>query len=68
MKYQEVSMAQLVDTPVHEVLARRFLNRSSITPQQLGTAIETHAGHEEDAEVELSQASAAVAKAVTMDS
>ena len=67
-KYQVASMAQLVDTPVQKVLARRFFNRSSITPQHLETAIKTHAGHEEGADVELSQAPAAVAKSVTMDS
>ena len=65
VKYQLVSMAQLVDTPVQKVLAMRFFNRSSIIPQQLETAIKTHAGHKEGADVELSQASAAVAKAVT---
>ena len=35
------------DMPVQKMLARQFFNRSSITQQQLETAIETHAGHEE---------------------
>ena len=39
----------------------------TITPTQLVVAVESHAGHGEGAEVELSAASAAVAKAVTMD-
>ena len=43
-------MAQLVDTPVQKVLARWLFNRSSITPQQLETAIKTHAGHVEGAD------------------
>ena len=39
----------------------------TITPTQLVVAVESHAGHGEGAEVELSAASAAVAKAVAMD-
>ena len=48
--YQLVSIAQLVDTPVQKVLARRFFNRNSITPQQLEAEIKTHARHEDDAD------------------
>ena len=47
VKYQLVSMSHLVDTPVQKMLGRRFSNRGSITQQQLETAIEAHAGHEE---------------------
>ena len=39
----------------------------TISPTQLVVAVESHAGHGEGAEVELSAASAAVAKAVAMD-
>ena len=39
----------------------------TIYPTQLVVAVESHAGHGEGAEVELSAASAAVAKAVAMD-
>ena len=39
----------------------------TITPTQLVVAVESHAGHGEGAEMELSAASAAVAKAVAMD-
>ena len=38
-----------------------------MTPTQLVVAVESHAGHGTGAEVELSAASAAVAKAVAMD-
>ena len=40
----------------------------TITPTQLVVAVQSHAGHGEGAEVDLSEASAAVAKAVAMDS
>ena len=40
----------------------------TITPTQFVVAVENHAGHGEGAEVELSEASAAVAKAVAMGS
>ena len=39
----------------------------TITPTQLVVAVESHAGHGEGAEVELSAESAAVSKAVAMD-
>ena len=39
----------------------------TITPTQLVVAVESHAGHGDGAEVELSAASAAVGKAVAMD-
>ena len=35
VKYQLVSMSQLVEMPVQKMLARRFFNRGSITQQQL---------------------------------
>ena len=38
-----------------------------MSPTRLVVAVESHAGHGEGAEVELSAASAAVAKAVAMD-
>ena len=47
VKYQLVSMSQLVEMPVQKMLARPFFSRGSITQQPLETAIETHAGHEE---------------------
>ena len=43
------------------------MNRAPFSQTQLVVAVETHAGHGEGAEVELSAASAAVAKAVAMD-
>ena len=49
------------------VFARVYHASRTITPTQLDVAVESHAGHGEGAEVELSAASAAVAKAVAMD-
>ncbi|CAM9734871.1 unnamed protein product [Sphacelaria rigidula] len=67
VRHQVVSMAQLVPTPLQRVFARRFHEKHTITPLQLATAIKKHAGHAAGAEVELTQASAAVAKAVAMN-
>ena len=51
-----------------ELIRSHVYNKSrTLTPTQLVVAVESHAGHGEGAEVELSAASAAVAKAVAMD-
>ena len=62
-----VSMAELIPSHVQKVFARVYHESRTITPTQLVVAVESHAGHGEGAEVELSAASAAVAKAVAMD-
>ena len=67
VRYQVVSVAQLLPTPLHRVFARVFREKNTITSLQLATAIEKHAGHAAGAEVELSEVSAAVAKAVDMN-
>ena len=59
-------MAHLVPDTVQRVIARRFNHDYPITPQHLESAVEKHAGHEAGADVDLSAASAAVAKAVAM--
>ena len=63
-----VSMAELIPSHVQKVFARVYHASRTITPTQLVVAVESHAGHGEGAEVDLSEASAAVAKAVAMDS
>ena len=60
-------MAQLVPTPLHRAFARVFYDKNTITPLQLAAAIKKHAGRAAGTEVELTEASAAVAKAVGMD-
>ena len=65
--YPVVSMAQLVPTHLHRVFARVFHDKNTISPLQLAAAIKNHAGHEAGAEVDLTEASAAVAKAVGMN-
>ena len=65
--YPVVSMAQLVPTHLHRVFARKFHDENTITPLQLAAAIKKHAGHAAGVEVEFTEASAAVAKAVGMD-
>ena len=62
-----VSMAELIPSHVQNIFARVYHASRAITPTQLEVAVESHAGHGEGAEVELSAASAAVAKAVAMD-
>ena len=52
---------------MQKVFARVYHATCTITPTQLVVAVESHAGHGEDAEVELSAASAVVSKAVAMD-
>ena len=64
VRYQVVSIAQHVPTPLHRAFARVFYDKNTSTPLQLAAAIKTHAGHEAGAEVELAEASAAVVKAV----
>ena len=60
-------MAELIPSHVQKGFARVYHESRTITPTQLVVAVESHAGHGEGAEVELSAASAAVAKAVAMD-
>ena len=67
IKREVVSMAELISSHVQKVFARVYHASRTTTPTQLVVAVESHAGHGEGAEVELSEASAAVAKAVAMD-
>ena len=61
--YSEVvSMAKFIRSHVQKVLARVYHESRTITPTQLGVAVESHAGHGDGADVELSAASAAVAR------
>ena len=60
-------MAELIPSHVRKVFARVYHESRTIAPTQLIVADESHAGHGEGAEVELSAASAAVAKAAAMD-
>ena len=62
-----VSMAELIMSHVQKVFARVYHASRTITSKQLVVAVESHAGHGEGAEVELSEASAAVTKAVAID-
>ena len=67
MQREVVSIAELIPSHVQRVFARVYHESRTITPMQLVDAVESHAGHGEGAEVELSASSAAVAKAVAMD-
>ena len=60
-------MAELIPSHVQNVFARVYHELRTMSPTQLVAAVESHAGHGEGAEVELSAASAAVANAVAMD-
>ena len=60
-------MAQLIPNHVQRVFARVFKHTHPISPENLVAAVKKHAGHEAGADVDLSAASAAVAKAVIMD-
>ena len=62
-----VSMAELIPSHVQKVFARVYHESRTITSTQLVLAVESHAGHGEGAKVEVSAASAAVAKVVAMD-
>ena len=62
-----VSMVELIPSHVQRGFARVYHESRTITPTQLVVAVESHAEHGEGAEVELSAASAAVAKADAMD-
>ena len=57
-----VSITELIPIHVQKVFARVYHESRTITPTQLEVAVESHAGHSEGAEVELSAASAAVAR------
>ena len=61
-----VSMAELIPSHVQKGFARVYHESRTITPTQL-VAVESHAGHGDGAEVELSAASTAMAKAAAMD-
>ena len=61
-----VSIAELIPSHVQRVFARVYHESRTITPMQLVVAVESHAGHGEDAEVELSAASAAMARVPTL--
>ena len=60
-------MAELIPSHVQKVFARVYHESRTISSTQPVVAVESHAGHGEGAEVELSAASVAVAKAVAMD-
>ena len=60
-------MTELIPSHVQKVFARVYHESRTITPTQLVVAVESHAGHGEGAEVELSAAYSAVAKAVALD-
>ena len=53
---------ELVPSHVQRVFARVYHESRTITPMRLVVAVESHAGHDEGAEVEFSAASAAVAR------
>ena len=55
-------MAELIPSHVQKVFARVYHATRTITPTQLVVAVESHAGHGEGAEMELSAESAAVAR------
>ena len=57
-----VSIAELIPSHVQKVFARVYHKSRTITPTQLEVAVESHAGHGEGAEMELSAESAAVAR------
>ena len=57
-----VSIAELIPGHVQKGFARVYHESRTITPTQLVVAVESHAGHGEGAEVELSAASEAVAR------
>ena len=59
-------MAELIPSHVQKVFARVYHESRTLSPTQLVVAVESHAGRGEGAEVVLSAASAAVAKAVAM--
>ena len=52
-----VSLAELIPSHVQKVFARVYHESRTITPTQLEVAVESHAGHGDGAEVELSVAS-----------
>ena len=60
-------MVELIPSHVQKVFARVYHESRTIAPTQLVVAVESHAGHGEGAEVELSASSAVVANAVVMD-
>jgi len=60
-------MAQLIPNHVQRVLARVYKHDYPLSPANLLAAVRKHAGHEAGADVDLSAASAAVAKAAAMN-
>ena len=65
--YQVVSMEQLVPTHLHRGFERVFHDKNTITPLQLAAAIKKNSWPAAGAEVELTETSAAVRKAVDMN-
>ena len=69
IRREVVSIAELIPSHAQKVFARvyRVYHESrTITPIQLEVAVESHAGHGEGAEVELSAASAAMARVLPL--
>ena len=62
LQREVVSIEELIPSHVQKVFARVYHESRTISPTQLLVAVESHAGHGEGAEVELSAAYAAVAR------
>ena len=62
-----VTVGQLVPSHVQAVFARSEHGEMKISSTKLAAAIKKHAGHADGAGVDLTEASAAVAKAVAME-
>ena len=67
VKHQVATVGQLVPSHVQAVFARLEHGEMKISSTKLAAAIKEYAGHADDADVDLTEASAAVAKAVAMD-
>ena len=61
-----VSMAEVIPSHVQKVFARVYHKSRTLNPTQLVVAVESHAGHGEGAEVELSTAPEAAARVSPM--
>ena len=57
-----LSIPELIPSHVQRVFARVYHESRTVTPMKLIDAVESHAGHGEGAEVELSASSAAMAR------
>ena len=67
VKHQVATVGQLVPSHVQAVFARLEHGEMKISSTKLAAAIKKYAGHADGADVDLSEASAAVAKAVAME-